>query len=253
MKEYNKKYHKEHRDEILDRKKKYYQENKQQENERSIKYYFENKDKFRLWSKESHRKFRTENRDKYNESIRIRNRNNRNKFLEMYGDKCAICGEEEYMFLTIDHIHNDGYKDMKKNGGKGSGCVLLEAIREYNPSKFQVLCYCCNSVKYKELLNAKVKSNTKHAKWNREYKKRIKDKFFEMYGTKCNCLGCKEDRRDYLTIDHIKRETNEDSLKSYSIAIKEYRPDIYQVLCYNCNSGRSRNKGKCPHIKDVKK
>ena len=33
---------------------------------------------------------------------------------EFYGNKCSCCGETEPLFLTVDHINNDGYRDKKK-------------------------------------------------------------------------------------------------------------------------------------------
>ena len=31
-----------------------------------------------------------------------------------YGNICSCCGESDYMFLTIDHINNDGHKQRRK-------------------------------------------------------------------------------------------------------------------------------------------
>ena len=55
-----------------------------------------------------------------------------------YGAKCACCGEVEPMFLTIDHVNNDG------GGRKRSGSIYFVARREGFPSRYQVLCYNCN-------------------------------------------------------------------------------------------------------------
>lgn len=77
--------------------------------------------------------------------------------------------------------------------------------------------------------------------------KMIKNKFIEMYGKKCSCPGCDEDNPNYMTLDHVQNDMNirvktgGHHDKEYRIAIKEYRPDIYQILCWNCNCGKHRN------------
>lgn len=62
-----------------------------------------------------------------------------------YGWKCRCCGEENPVFLTMDHINNDGYKDKMVGGRKLTGKDLyLKIIREGLPSRFQTLCQNCN-------------------------------------------------------------------------------------------------------------
>lgn len=74
------------------------------------------------------------------------------------------------------------------------------------------------------------------------------------YGAKCACCG--ETNEGFLTIDHINGrkavpEGNNSGLKQYiylASRIQEGNPrtDI-RILCYNCNCGRARNGGVCPH------
>jgi hypothetical protein len=61
---------------------------------------------------------------------------------------CVCCGETEPLFLTIDHIHNDGAAHRKSiNGG---GTRLYDWLRARNyPDGFQVLCLNCNMGKYR--------------------------------------------------------------------------------------------------------
>lgn len=58
--------------------------------------------------------------------------------------RCACCGEQEYQFLTLDHI---------EGGGREHRCELVPISqrgmfnwikREGFPPIFQVLCYNCN-------------------------------------------------------------------------------------------------------------
>ena len=83
-------------------------------------------------------------------------------------------------------------------------------------------------------------------KRSRDYKT-LRNDFICLYGGKCSCCG--ETALEFLTIEHVlgqagrKRET---SRKAYSNALKEYRPDIYAILCMNCNHSRGKY-GYCPH------
>lgn len=84
-------------------------------------------------------------RSNYNKTDLVRkNRKQYNLILkkqviEKYGGKCVCCGESEILFLTIDHVNNDGYKDDDKY--KSFYYILRkEPIRE----DLQVLCFNCN-------------------------------------------------------------------------------------------------------------
>jgi hypothetical protein len=84
-------------------------------------------------------------------------------------------------------------------------------------------------------------------------RRKIKDKFLTMYGQVCNCLGCDESNKGFLTLDHVKNDGASESYdRAYRRAIEHYDPLTFQVLCYNCNCGKNRNKNVCPHIKIVK-
>jgi predicted DNA-binding transcriptional regulator AlpA len=86
--------------------------------------------------------------------------------------------------------------------------------------------------------------------------KRFTDKqvVINYYGGQCNC--CEETCIDLLTLDHIDNNGNEhrkqlygDSRKSipYDWYIKNSFPKDFQLLCFNCNSGKYLNGGLCPH------
>jgi len=84
------------------------------------------------------------------------------KFLMMYGYFCACCGEPNPKFLTLDHVNQDGVRAREQIGfhtvkrdGKESPPIphiiyprpyqaLRDAIQEYRPDRFQILCYNCN-------------------------------------------------------------------------------------------------------------
>lgn len=83
------------------------------------------------------------------------------------------------------------------------------------------------------------------------WKEKLYNEFYKMYGNKCACCG--ETEKKFLTIDHInndghiERSINKNSvLKLIRESLLFKRNDI-QVLCWNCNCGKQRNNGICPH------
>lgn len=73
------------------------------------------------------------------------------------------------------------------------------------------------------------------------------------YGGACNCCG--ETQAMFLELDHLtsdgaahRREIGRGSHATYNWAKKHQFPrDRFQLLCANCNQGRQRNGGVCPH------
>jgi hypothetical protein len=80
---------------------------------------------------------------------------------------------------------------------------------------------------------------------------RLKILVMKAYGGKCKC--CKEKDIRFLTMDHMEGGGAK-HFKAIGGNHKFYRwlrdhkfPKEFQVLCFNCNTGRSINKGICPH------
>lgn len=96
-------------------------------------------------------------------------------------------------------------------------------------------------------------STTTQKEKKRDYRQQIKKKAILHYSNKCECCG--ESEFDFLTIDHINGNGNRHhreikiggGAEFYRWIIKNNYPKIFQVLCFNCNCGRSLNKGICPH------
>lgn len=81
---------------------------------------------------------------------------------------------------------------------------------------------------------------------------RMKNEVYEHYGNKCSC--CEETEIRFLTIDHKngggtrhKAEVGGGGWPMYRWIIKNDFPDELQLLCANCNLGKYRNNGICPH------
>lgn len=89
---------------------------------------------------------------------------------------------------------------------------------------------------------------------NKSIYQRVKEKVFEKYGGACTCCG--ETEPMFLTIDHVNndgggRNRKERGYAMYQKLIEMGYPDTRQVLCWNCNVGKQRNGGVCPHKSKV--
>ena len=81
-------------------------------------------------------------------------------------------------------------------------------------------------------------------------RKELQNEVFRIYGHMCACCG--ESNQIFLTLDHIngngtRERTESPGFGMLKKAIREADKTKYQILCYNCNCGRWRNKGICPH------
>lgn len=73
------------------------------------------------------------------------------------------------------------------------------------------------------------------------------------FGGRCNCCG--ERQPMFLELDHIgndgaahRRRLGRGSHGVYkSVKAQGFPRDRFQLLCANCNQGRQRNGGVCPH------
>ncbi len=92
------------------------------------------------------------------------------------------------------------------------------------------------------------------ALWQRLYREKFKVQIFEAYGNKCACCG--ETEPLFLTIDHVNNDGHlarkyklhpTDTLNFYRWLVKNNYPKDFQILCMNCNFGKARNNGVCPH------
>ena len=69
----------------------------------------------------------------------------------------------------------------------------------------------------------------------------------------CKCCGL--DVYEFLCVDHINNDGAEHrkqiggSSELIKWIIKNNYPSGFQILCQNCNVGKSRNNGVCPHEK----
>lgn len=81
--------------------------------------------------------------------------------------------------------------------------------------------------------------------------KALKDMVYAAYGGYvCRCCG--ETTEQFLSIDHVNNDganhrKDVERRKLYHWLRDNNFPDGFQVLCMNCNFGKARNNGICPH------
>lgn len=63
----------------------------------------------------------------------------RDYLFEILGRECACCGEKERIFLDIDHVFNDGWKNRRP-------VAYTQVLKD--PERYQILCRNCNWAKY---------------------------------------------------------------------------------------------------------
>ncbi len=93
-------------------------------------------------------------KDKHERNKTNRNENSKRYYRKLqkivfdhYGSKCACCGEDEQIFLSIDHKNNDGAEHRKKIG---IGHILFRWIIDHDfPDTLQLLCCNCNLGKHR--------------------------------------------------------------------------------------------------------
>jgi hypothetical protein len=85
----------------------------------------------------------------------------------------------------------------------------------------------------------------------RQFYHRLKATVFAHYGSRCACCG--ESEPLFLSVDHVNghtvpmRERIGRGYRTYKDIINSGFPDDIRILCINCNFGRERNGGVCPH------
>jgi len=107
-------------------------------------YYAARREKKRVYRAEHREETKTRNRAYsmgHREEIRVARGIYRISALLAYGWNCACCDEDQYEFLTIDHIGGGGSKHRREIGSRR----LYSWLADHNyPEGFQVLCHNCN-------------------------------------------------------------------------------------------------------------
>lgn len=111
--------------------------------------------------------------------------------------------------------------------------------------------YCGSIIEHGSSSNGR--THDRCLKGRRDNWTRLQQRIYDAYGARCVCCG--ETNRLFLTIDHVngdgnvqRRELGMGNRRILLIIINQGFPPEYQIQCYNCNCGRARNGGICPHV-----
>lgn len=180
--------------------------------------------------------------------------------------KCSKCGVEKE--IELFYANNS-------TGRYNAACKACEYIgkrkyKEANRERLNALAVERNHADPEKAKQAQIRYREKNpglaAKRTAEYRKnnpervkeaqrlsdkKLKDAAYAAYGGyECRCCG--EKIVQFLSIDHINNDGNEhrkvvDRRKIYKWLAKNNYPEGFQILCMNCNFGKARNNGVCPH------
>lgn len=133
---------------------------------------------------------------------------------------------------------------------------LTEFYKHHKGGNFKQ-CKLCHGIRNKAWKLANIekvqaaRSRADNAGSQKRYRENLKDEVFAAYGGyKCSCCG--ESEKLFLSIDHVANNGADERRtvlnKNFYRHIRNsgFPPD-YQVLCMNCNHGKHRNGGVCPH------
>jgi len=120
----------------------------------------------------------------------------------------------------------------------------------YKIFKMKSICY--NQKRRKDSAAWYIKNKEKRLAQKKEQYRKQREDVFTHYGWECACCG--ETEPLFLTIDHINndgnlhRKGNDTSHNNiYYWLVKNNFPLGFQTLCMNCNVGKHKNNGICPH------
>lgn len=147
---------------------------------------------------------------------------------------CSKCGAEKP--ISAFHKRTDS-KDGRQS--QCADCARARVNTYYRTPKEQAR---------KKAYNAANKD--KHARQAKEYRRKLFRDAMEAYGgVRCACCG--ETEWHFLSIDHINNDGAEHRRsvgRNLHLWLKQSNyPPGFQVLCHNCNIGKRRNGGVCPH------
>ena len=95
------------------------------------------------------KEFYKKNKERIKRNMRINGKKKykmlKEEFFKIYGKTCSCCGEDNILFLTLDHINGDGGKERKIYDTRA---IYKNAVKEKDRTKYQTLCFNCNQGKY---------------------------------------------------------------------------------------------------------
>jgi hypothetical protein len=69
----------------------------------------------KVYQRERAKEYYEKNKSRISAKHRARYGSHKQQVLDYYGSSCECCGEKEPLFLTVDHVKNDGHLHRKGN------------------------------------------------------------------------------------------------------------------------------------------
>jgi hypothetical protein len=109
-------------------------------------YYKQNKEKNRGYRRSLNKKYKKKESYKIYQRLYCKTWRSKLKqeVISHYGGECECCGENELIFLCIDHIHGGGLKHRREIQIGGNSFYVWLKKNNY-PKGFRVLCWNCNA------------------------------------------------------------------------------------------------------------
>jgi len=154
---------------------------------------------------------------------------------------CTVCSK------TLNAKNARIIKSLRRERREKGLCVGCGKAKEHRAYAYCDSCRMNRLLKYRT--HWKPLSEAEKEK-RRGRAKELRDRVLRAYGSKCCCCG--EPEPLFLTVDHKDGKGSEHrrftGSQTYRYLEKHgYPKDNYQLLCYNCNCGRQKNGGICPH------
>lgn len=153
--------------------------------------------------------------------------------------ECSRCG--------VSKPHNDFYKGR----GECKSCTReknsINRMLKYQERYDMGLCTKCGGEKTTDTVWCESCAKKRRER-DKNRRARARQKVLDYYGRICACCG--EDEELFLTIDHVNNDGSEHRDEVDRVAewiVKEGFPTGFQILCFNCNTGKHLNDGTCPH------
>lgn len=179
---------------------------------------------------------------------------------------CSKCSEIKDVSEFYKYLY---HKDGLHSACKKCHYATVKEWRKNNVEKWNVISRKL-AAKYRETTDV-LEKNRKYKKVNgvrlsarnKERWREIKYEIFSHYcGGEPICMCCGEKNMEFLSLDHINNDGAEHRRSMrlgkkgggmgsgtqlyYWIRRNKY-PLLFQILCMNCNCGKAKNDGVCPH------
>ena len=187
-----------------------------------------------------------------------------NKNADGLTTKCKSCTKAFYEKCKLEKICFNCFQKHTSTYTRCNECRERKRLNKQKLYDFRLvakICTYCGKFSAEESktrclgcltkINLSNRKSTKSKISRKKWKVQLKDEVFAAYGGYiCKCCG--ETEKTFLTIDHMdgggtkhRKEVGQGDV--YNWLKQNNYPVGFQVLCQNCNVGKYRNNGICPH------